>query len=223
MQRKISDTCQVPSSIVRQILNHLTVIKCSAFFLKEKLHGTNDERIKRHLELIDNQIILTNKITNDILSFTTRSSFTLMKSDMNRIIRDVLMDFNTVEDTIIETHLDKNLPAIVLDPTQILRVFRNIIFNSLQAMPEGGVLDIRTRMKDNFVEIVFKDTGVGIVGKDFQKIFDLLFTTKTKGYGLGLTLAKSIIDEHDGSIFVESDVGRGTSITLSVPMTKEIT
>jgi signal transduction histidine kinase len=85
-------------------------------------------------------------------------------------------------------------------------------------MPEGGRLDIKTGVKDDFAEIMLRDTGEGIPKEHLQKIFEPLFTKKAKGIGLGLAIVKGIVEGHKGKIEVESEVGEGTTFTIKLPL-----
>ncbi|HME55318.1 MAG TPA: ATP-binding protein [Candidatus Lokiarchaeia archaeon] len=98
------------------------------------------------------------------------------------------------------------------------QAFLNIIINAQQAMPEGGFLEITAVKNDAMVEIAFKDTGVGISSDNLPKLFELLFSTKTKGFGLGLVITKEIVERHEGTIEVKSEVGIGTTFTIKLPV-----
>jgi signal transduction histidine kinase len=111
----------------------------------------------------------------------------------------------------------------IIDPSQVERVFINLILNAAEAMDGSGHLALTTRSNANrdFIEIVFSDTGQGIRENDLNKIFDPFFTTKDVGHGTGLGLAISygIIKGHKGTITVESEVGKGTTFTVGLPVT----
>ncbi len=129
----------------------------------------------------------------------------------------------------IEVHLDleENLPRVILDPSQIERVFLNLIINAAEAMEGNGQLFLSTRhdREGNCVEVEVKDTGPGISEENLEKIFDPFFTTKETGHGVGLGLAISfgIIKEHNGNISVESTPGKGATFTVSLPVIVETT
>ncbi len=114
--------------------------------------------------------------------------------------------------------LANDLPEIAIDPGQIQQVLVNILTNAVQAMPEGGKLTIGAKQRDELLEVEIADTGCGISQEVIGKIFDPLFTTKAKGIGLGLAVCKSIIDRHEGSIEVKSEVGKGTTFTTKLPL-----
>jgi signal transduction histidine kinase len=125
----------------------------------------------------------------------------------------------------IITNLDEKLPLTIIDPSQIERVFINMIINAADAMDANGRLNLATRFDpvDRNIEVEFKDTGHGIPKENMERIFDPFFTTKDTGRGVGLGLAISfgIIKEHNGTISVESEVGKGTTFTVRLPVTTE--
>lgn len=107
--------------------------------------------------------------------------------------------------------------TIIGDQSKIRRVFLNMLENGLEALPDGGKLDIRMRNSDSTIKIDIADNGKGIAESDLDSIFDPHFTTKSKGHGLGLSIVKNIIDELNGTIIVKSEVGKGTRFTLELP------
>jgi two-component system NtrC family sensor kinase len=128
-------------------------------------------------------------------------------------------------------HLDISLPddhpPVEGDPKQLAQVFLNLLLNAVEAMPQGGTLTIRSAVKLNpdnqkeSLQLTIKDTGHGIPEKDRPYLFDPFFTTKTGGTGLGLSIVYSIIQKHNGRIEVESELGKGSSFILSLPIQKE--
>jgi two-component system NtrC family sensor kinase len=125
----------------------------------------------------------------------------------------------------ITTDLEAGLPLTIIDPSQIERVFINIIVNAADAMDGNGKLNLATRFDpmDHCIEVEFSDTGHGIEKENLEKIFDPFFTTKDTGHGVGLGLAISfgIIKEHKGTISVESEIGKGTTFIVRLPVTTE--
>jgi two-component system NtrC family sensor kinase len=114
------------------------------------------------------------------------------------------------------------LPQIVIDPSQIQQVFMNMIMNASEAMDGNGQLTLTTRYypADAAIEVAFTDTGHGISEENIERIFDPFFTTKEVGHGTGLGLAISygIVKEHKGSIAVESEIGKGTTFRVRLPV-----
>jgi signal transduction histidine kinase len=116
--------------------------------------------------------------------------------------------------------LDSALPSIVADPGQIHQVLVNLTVNSVQAMPDGGLLTISTYVKDDKVALRVEDTGLGMAGNVLEKIFVPFFTTKDvdQGTGLGLSVVEGIVTTHGGTINVDSSPGKGTLFEVSLPI-----
>jgi two-component system NtrC family sensor kinase len=120
----------------------------------------------------------------------------------------------------IQSSLNIDLPRIAIDPSQIERVFMNMIINAAEAIKGNGQLEIVSRFDrdKDCIEIEFTDTGSGIEKENLEKIFDPFFTTKDTGHGLGLAICYGIIKEHRGTILVESEVGKGTTFNIRLPV-----
>jgi len=127
---------------------------------------------------------------------------------------------NTIPEKIrVVIQLDKALPNIVADPDQLSQVFGNIVLNAVQAMPEGGDLVIKSKLESpKLVAVSLKDTGKGISKENLRKLFEPLFITKAKGIGLGLTVTKTFVEAHGGTIEVESKVGKGSTFIIKLPV-----
>jgi signal transduction histidine kinase len=119
----------------------------------------------------------------------------------------------------VSMHIDPNCPRVVADSDQMNQVLINLIMNAVHAMPEGGTLRFGLACERDIVKLTVSDTGHGIPKEAADKIFDPFFTTKEfgKGTGLGLTVVKGIVEEHQGSIQVESEEGKGTTFTINLP------
>jgi signal transduction histidine kinase len=122
----------------------------------------------------------------------------------------------------LETSFPETCPAVHADPDQMSQVMINLVMNAIHAMPDGGTLRVGLAPLDDTVRLIVSDTGQGMPQEVVAKIFDPFFTTKEfgKGTGLGLTVVKGIVDEHRGTIAVESDTGRGTTFTIDIPIHK---
>jgi two-component system NtrC family sensor kinase len=107
---------------------------------------------------------------------------------------------------------------VVADFGQLRQAFVNIAMNGCEAMGRGGILRVATRERDGFVEVVLSDNGPGIPAERLQRIFDPFFTTKEKGTGLGLSVVYGVVQKHEGTIAVDSEVGRGTTFTIRLPI-----
>ncbi len=123
----------------------------------------------------------------------------------------------------IQTHLEPNLPPVMGNPTELRQVLVNLIFNAVEAMPQGGTITIRTWREGNKVCFSVEDTGVGMSPAVKRRIFDPFFTTKgARGTGLGLSICYGIVTRHKGTIEVESEEGKGSTFTVRLPVAQEI-
>ncbi len=216
-KEKLATIGKIAGSIGHEIRNPLGVISNSTYFLNIKLKDS-DGKVKKHLNILQREILRVNQIVSDLLDFARIKQLVFKEVDINIFIKDILENFKFPENIILKKHLDAELPRIQIDSNQIQQAFQNIILNAIQAMPEGGKLEIKTLTSENTVEIVFKDTGVGIPRENLQKIFEPLFTTKATGIGFGLSIVKDIVESHKGMIYVESEVDVDTSFTVKLPI-----
>jgi signal transduction histidine kinase len=115
--------------------------------------------------------------------------------------------------------LEEDSPPLEIrgDPERLKSCFSNIAINALQAMPGGGQLDVKVTRLDGVIQISMSDTGVGISEEALSKIFEPYFSTKQAGFGLGLAVTRAIVEEHHGSIAVESEPKRGAKFIVSFP------
>ncbi len=144
----------------------------------------------------------------------------LQREDLNAIVRESVA-FLAAEmkdrDILVELELAETLPPLLLDRDQVKQAFYNLIKNAGQAMKGGGILRIRSAAQPGWVAVTFEDTGGGITPEVLSKVFDPYFTTKTTGSGLGLMIVRRIVREHGGEIALQSDEGRGLTVTIQLP------
>jgi signal transduction histidine kinase len=107
---------------------------------------------------------------------------------------------------------------VQFDSDKLKQAFMNVVLNAIEAMPQGGELKVSTLTQDNSVCIKIVDTGVGIPAEDLEHIFQPFFTRKTRGTGLGLANVKRIFEEHGGNVEIESTIGKGTEVSLWLPL-----
>jgi len=148
--------------------------------------------------------------------------------NVNHLLEEIIGRTAVPADVQVILRLKDSLPTLLADPYQLDQLFDNLIQNAIQAMPEGGRLTVTTSgdsrralTSGGEVTISIADTGVGILEDDIQRVFEPLFTTKAKGIGLGLALAKTLVEAHDGTIAVRSEVGQGTTFTVRLTICAE--
>jgi signal transduction histidine kinase len=121
---------------------------------------------------------------------------------------------------ILQVKMPADLPLIKMDPERLTQAFINIMKNGMEAMDQGGTLDIKTKSLREGVEVIISDSGSGIPPEQMEKIFNYYYTTKEKGVGLGLPIAHRIIEAHGGQLKIESRVGSGTEVTVTLPLSQ---
>lgn len=180
----------------------------------------NTEALKKYLDIINDEVERLNSIVVDYLFAVRPMNVELSESDINIVLKE-LIEFTQYElkESKIEVNLNlnKDIPKVYLDVKFIKQAFLNIIKNAIQAMSDGGKLQIITKQKDNMVLVSIVDNGIGMNHKVQDKIFEPHFTTKDTGSGLGLTLVYKIVKEHKGDIKVTSKEGEGTAFNFLFP------
>lgn len=215
---KLASLGQMAAGIAHEMNNPLANISLNAqMLLREAKEG--GPGIHR-LRVIDENVDAAARIVRDLLDFSRETKLRLTPVDINALITKAM---DSVKQHLSGIEVVKNfgdLPEISADSAQLRQVFTNIITNACQAMPGGGRLTVTTRATKDNVEIKFTDTGVGIPKENLGKIFDPFFTTREvgKGTGLGLSISYGIIQKHRGKIEAESEIGRGSTFTIKLPI-----
>lgn len=208
---------KIAGMISHEFRNQLGVIRNSVYFLTMKLES-DDVKITNHLKILEKEIQETDRIIENILSFARKSQPELKSIDLRRLLEASLEKANISGDVRVAMKVDKGLPSIQGDEVLLTRVFVNIILNAVQAMKSHGRLMIRVSSSSGFIQISFEDTGPGIREEDKRRIFDPLFSTKTRGAGLGLATARVLVEGHGGTIRLESRFGFGTVVVIRLPI-----
>lgn len=210
---------EAATMVGHDLRNPLQAIENATYFLNNEMAKTQSSgAVMNSIRVIHKSIEYADNIVNDLLCFASTRKPVSTKTDINELIKETLLQINVPDK--IETHaeLDK-LPKIEGDKQMLKRVFINLADNAVQAMePKGGKLKVSTKQEDSSIEIKFRDTGVGIAEENLQKIFTPFFTTKAQGMGVGLAICKRFVEQHQGSIEVESNEGEGSIFTIHLPI-----
>jgi two-component system NtrC family sensor kinase len=216
---------QLSANVAHELNNPLQGIVTYSHLLLEEDGCTEDTR--HNAQKIAIQANRCRDIIRGLLDFSRHKNPDKTLCSVNNLLRGCvsLVDrqaiFHNIE---IVMNLDESDPLVVIDPSQVERVFLNLIINAADAMDGGGQLTLTTGLDRDrkCVEIKVQDTGHGISEENMDKIFDPFFTTKETGHGVGLGLAISfgIVTEHNGEINVESEPGKGTTFTVSFPLSR---
>jgi signal transduction histidine kinase len=219
---KLAAIGQLAGGVGHELRNPLGAIKNAVYYIRGKIAGSEvarkEPRIMDFLDIVDDEISSSNKIINDLLGFSRVGKPALSPARIEKVIEEAINHVPLPENIGLEKEIKGSLPDIKIDTEQIRQVLVNIITNAAQAMPDGGRITVGMEVVDGHVDIKIADTGIGIPENVLGKIFDPLFTMKAKGIGLGLAVCKSIVERHQGSIGVASQVGKGTTFTVSLPL-----
>lgn len=218
---------QLAANVAHELNNPLQGIVTYSHLLLER--NSIDDPTKQSLQKIVTQANRSKDIIRGLLDFSRQRKPDKTLCNINNLLSESLSFLENqalMQNIRVVTQFDNDLPSIVIDPSQVQRVFINMIVNAAEAMNGNGQLSMTTShdLVKGFIEIIISDTGTGITEENLEKIFDPFFTTKETGHGVGLGLAISygIIKEHGGSISVNSAVGSGTTFTIRLPITGEL-
>jgi signal transduction histidine kinase len=185
-----------------------------------------DDPRHKLVEKIVKQTFRASEIVNNLLNFSRTGGAEFTEVNLNSVVEETLSlvshPLRTARVSIIKT-LAEQLPPVLGSPNRLQQVFLNLFLNARDAMPNGGMLEVRTSANNGAVEVEVSDTGVGISPEFVNRIFDPFFTTKgtNRGTGLGLSVSYGIIKEHAGKIDVRSTAGKGTSFRLEFPAARK--
>lgn len=216
---RVAELGTLASGMAHEIGTPMNVILGRAEYLMDRV---KEEPVKKGLQTIVAQVERITRVMNQMLTFARRKPPERVPLDLSRAIEDSLEMFQerlAKSRVKVEIQIDEACPRVLADGDQMSQVMINLIMNALHAMEDGGTLRIAMAQDEEMVKLTVADTGHGIPPEAVKRIFEPFFTTKEfgKGTGLGLTVVKGIIEEHHGTITVESEEGRGTRFTILLP------
>lgn len=213
---------QLTAGLAHELRNPLGTMKASAEILLQRIDPS--EEIPREMAgYIASEVDRTNSLITRFLDFARPVQLRMAPVDVNALL-DRTVEYLSRQTPGSPPPLHKNydpaLPLISADAELLERVFFNLLQNALQASPEDATVTIKTRHAAGVVEVAVLDRGAGIRPEDLEQIFNPFFTTKAGGVGLGLAICAKIVDEHGGSIRVESELGRGSTFLVTLPISR---
>ncbi|MBD3224453.1 MAG: HAMP domain-containing protein [Caldithrix sp.] len=223
-QEKMASLGIMAAGVAHEIGNPLTSISSMAQILKRK---TDDPSFTEYLDTIMDNINRISHIVRELVDFARPASYEADEVEVNSIIENavnIVKYDRRAKYSEIELKLDSDLPKLNLVADQLLQVFINILINAVDALKSSqNKIFVRTYADKEFVFMEFKDTGVGIENENLSKIFEPFFTTKSvgKGTGLGLSVSYGIVKNFGGTIEVKSELGRGSTFTVKIPVNSE--
>lgn len=207
--------------IGHEFKNQLGVMRVSVYFLKMKSSPEDEKQIK-HLNILEKQIIETDRMIENILTFGRTRKPEFNSIDIRKLIMAGLEKLPIPKAVIVDNRIEENLPGLRGDEIQLSRVMVNMFLNAIQAMAGKGTLSIKAFREHEFVNVQIADTGSGISAENKARLFEPFFSTKSNGTGLGLASSRYIVEAHGGSIAVESEIGKGTVMTVKLPLKPEM-
>ncbi len=219
---KLASIGRLAAGIAHEIGNPLTSIFSFVQILREM---EEDDFKKESLETIYFHINRISEILKQLSGFTKMPAGEPKKCLVNEVIDTSinLIQYDKKAKAIaIVKELSPDIPETVTDCNQLSQVFVNLTLNAIDAMPDGGSLLVKSELKGNDIAIQFRDTGTGVPKEDLNKIFDPFYTTKEKGTGLGLAVSYNIVKKMNGTLTVHSDLGKGTTFTITIPYKTEM-
>lgn len=220
LSRRMAAIGRLTAGVGHEVKNPINAIVVHLELLKNKL-GPEQVPATRHVEVIDSEIRRLDRVVQTLVDFSRPVELQLREQDMCTIIGDVLAlaaDELTTRNVKLETKLPPNPLIVNVDADLLKQAVLNVLLNGAQAMPNGGTLRVTLAEERKVSVLRIADEGVGIPPEIREKIFDLYFTTKSGGSGIGLAMTYRILQLHHGSVDVQSKVGRGTEFSLRIPL-----
>ena len=213
---KMATLGELAGSIGHELRNPLTVIRNSVYLLKST--GEDKARRDEYIGLIDQETQNASRIITDLLDYSHIQPLKPIACDAADIVAEALERNAPPANIKLISQISRDIPKLLVNPQQIDQILANLITNAYDAMPKGGTLEISAESKKDLLIITVTDTGVGIPKKDLPRLFEPLYTTKTRGIGLGLSISKRLADLNHAEIRVKSQIGEGTSFNLRLPI-----
>lgn len=205
---------QVAGGVAHELRNPLNVVKTSVYYLLNA-RNPSQEKKEEHLKRIERHVTLADGVITALSNFARMPVPNLLPTSIAECVRETL-EFNPPPESVrIQLDLPPDLPAVLADASQLRIVFANLVRNACEAMSQaGGQLVIRGQAADDAVDISVADTGTGIASEQLSQIMEPLYSTKARGLGLGLAIARAILEKNKGSLRVSSVLGKGSTFMV---------
>jgi signal transduction histidine kinase/HAMP domain-containing protein len=215
------------SAMTHEIKNPLNAMRLHLELVRERLNAEGRAEGsaggRESLDVIQAEIGRLDGIVQRFLALIRPQEIALHQFDLNAVLDDVtgLLEAEWKARGVSFTRaLDQSLPSVLGDAELLRRAFMNILVNACEAMPDGGALTVTSEREEEagFARVTVTDTGIGIAPEDLERVFTMYYTTRTHGTGIGLALAQRIVEVHEGTIELQSAVGRGTTVIVRLPL-----
>lgn len=223
LRRQYSEIAELSGGLAHEIKNPLSTIHMLMEVMSEDVRegdSPRDRRMLTRIQTVQRECKHLEEILDAFLQFARLGEIDAAEGSLNDVVRD-FVEFYLPEandhGVELSPHLASDLPAVRIDKSLFRQVLMNLALNAQQAMPSGGLLELQTWMKDGRVCLSLIDNGAGMNEATREKMFEVFYSTKPGGSGLGLPTVRRIVEAHHGTIAGESELGRGTRFTISLP------
>ncbi len=212
---------ETAAMVGHDIRNPLQAIESDLYLLKSDLAELSNEEARRaaseSLESLERNVQYISKIVQDLQDFAKRLEPVFERTDFVALCRDIVSAEAVSNGCIVSCVAEKDAKKVITDPIYLKRILGNLIGNAVQAMPDGGQIEVHASMQNGSYVVAVKDSGVGIAEDVKSRVFEPLFTTKAKGQGMGLAVAKRLTEALGGTLSFESEAGMGAVFTVQLP------
>ena len=219
-KEKLAFLGEIAGAVGHELRNPLAAIKNNIYYLSMILENPTEE-FHETVECLNEDIYRSTRIIKDLLDYSKVAALDLRCLDVNIFITELISKIKIPENIEFVKNFNENISKTFMDRIRFEQILTNLITNAFDAMEKGGILTIETSQRNNEIKIHIKDTGIGIEPNNLEQIFHPLFTTKAKGFGLGLAIVKRYVETHNGTLSVQSQLGKGTSFQLKFPISKK--
>lgn len=210
---------KMAAGVAHELRNPLSSIKGLALVLQSKFSGENQDR--GTADILVQEVERLNRSISELLDFARPQQLQKENVDLQQLLHKgvslLCIDAEAAGVKMV-TDFPEALPLVFADEDKLNQVFLNLFLNAIQAMESGGTLSITTTKAENSVKVIVKDTGCGIPAENLGRVFDPYFTTKPDGTGLGMAMSAKIVEEHGGTITLESSESQGCSVIVELPI-----
>jgi len=223
MSRRLSADGRLTRGVAHEVKNPINAIVLHLQLLQNKL-AQQEPETRRHMDIIDSEIHRLDRVVQTLVDFTRPRDLHLEEIDLRSLLEDVAQlaaPDAEAHGVTVARHMPEQRLAVKVDTDLMKQAILNVVLNGVQAMPHGGLLDISARRENNLVVAEVRDQGSGIPPDMHDKIFELYFTTKKDGSGIGLAQTYQILQWHYGSVDFESAERQGTVFRFQIPAAGE--